>query len=127
MENWSRPAECKGNGCVPHCRLVQVQELIVPANDFVVPRKPVCTRSKIPWVAILSTYSRASTVQLESLRHHHCRGLGLKTVREDKRQPGGTWPRKLIKPTKEIFSIQRKPLIFQAAIESRHPVSEFID
>src|SRR5579884_2692023 len=85
VEDRASASQSKRNGRIADCRSMQVQKLVVPADNSVLEREEAYAASKVPWIAILPINCRTAEVELESLRHEHCRPLELETMREDNR------------------------------------------
>jgi hypothetical protein len=64
MENGSSTTKCEWNGGVAYWRVILIEELRVPPDDFVVKREVVNPGSKIERIAILSVQRRASEIKL---------------------------------------------------------------
>src|SRR6185369_16479637 len=82
MEHAAPATDCKRNRGIAHGRLIEIEPFVVPAHHFVLPWKPIHTRTQVPRVPKLSVYSRCPRVELECLRNHHRRSLYLKSMIE---------------------------------------------
>jgi hypothetical protein len=71
VKHRSVASKSKRNGCVTDRRLVQIEKFGVPSDNLVLKREPIHAGPKIPGVAILAIYRRASEVDLKDLGHNN--------------------------------------------------------
>src|ERR1700704_374933 len=111
VEDRSGASEREGNGCVAHRRPMQVEELVVPSDNSILEREEAQAASKIPRIAVLSINRRTAEIELESLRHQHCRGLHLETMGEDSGKSGCAGTLEVVEPPQKVLPFQRNAMV----------------
>src|SRR5258708_17944913 len=106
---------------------MQVEELVVPADNSILERKEAQASSKIPRIAVLSINRRTAEIELESLRHQHCRGLHLEAMGEDNGKSGCAATTEVVEPPQKVLPLQGSAMVLQAAVEGSHLVCHIVD
>src|SRR4030081_1455040 len=106
---------------------MQVEELVVPADNSILEREEAKAASRIPRFPVLSINRRTAEIELESLRHQHCRGLHLETVGEDSGKSGRAGTLEVVEPPQKVLALQRSAMILEAAVERSHLVCHIGD
>src|ERR1700704_666086 len=106
---------------------MQVEEFVVQADNSILEREEAQATSKIPRIAVLSINRRTAEIELESLRHRHCRGLHLETVGEDSGKSGRAGTLEVVEPPQKVLAFQRSAIVLEAAVERSHLVCHIGD
>jgi hypothetical protein len=64
MKNKAFASNHEGNGCIADRRIVEVKELVVHTDDFVLPRKPIHSNASVVRIAEFAEYGGPSGIEL---------------------------------------------------------------
>src|SRR6185369_2067415 len=71
MKNKASAANRERNGRVADGRVVEIKELVVHADDFILQGEPVRSDPSVIWIAKLAEHGGSSGIELETLGYQH--------------------------------------------------------